>query len=248
VRFGRSATLLLLTAAAACAVAPAASAIVTIVVPNAQANVEGDIPNSFPFDLDGIVSSRSQRYQQVYAASEFGGPISIGAIWFRPDAGAGYAFSATITAIELRLTTTNRGPTTLSATFADNNGADQKIVFQGSLPLSSDFEGPAQGPKLFDLQIPLAQSFSYDPADGNLLLDVLNVSGELTTQFNAEAGSPVIGRVFSAVDGDVLDTTGITSSGVGLVTLFVVPEPGSSAAAAAAGATVLALARRARRL
>lgn len=116
------------------------------------------------------------------------------------------------------------------------------------LPLSSDFEGPTEGPKFFDLQIPLTQSFSYDPADGNLLLDVRNVSGELTTQFNAEAGSPVIGRVFSAIDGDVLDTTGVTSAGVGLVTLFVLPEPGSSAAAAVAGGAVLALALRARRL
>lgn len=223
-----------------------ASAIVTIVVPSEQGAVEGDLPNSFPFDLDSFVASGSQRYQQVYDASDFPGPITIGAIWFRPDAGSGAAFSATISAIEVRLSTTSRTPTTLSATFADNVGADETVVYDGALPLSSSFEGPAEGPKLFDIQIPLETSFSYDPGDGNLLLDVRNFTGEGTTPFNAEAGSPAVGRVFSAVDGDVADATGVTSPGVGLVTLFVLPEPHAAGGALAAAGALGGLARRRR--
>ena len=38
----------------------------------------------------------------------------------------------------------------------------------------------------------------------------------------------MVGRVFSAVSGSVADATGVTSPGVGLVTLFVLPEPGAA--------------------
>src|SRR4051812_19813937 len=61
----------------------------TLVVPNAMANVEGNIGNSFPFNI----GANTIRYQQIYASSQFGamppGGAQITAIAFRADAGWG---------------------------------------------------------------------------------------------------------------------------------------------------------------
>jgi len=45
------------------------------------------------------------------------------------------------------------------------------------LSLSSQFSGPAGGPKNFDISIPLQTPFSYNRAHGNLLIDIRNFSG-----------------------------------------------------------------------
>jgi hypothetical protein len=59
-----------------------------IVVPNSLAAVEGNVSNGFPFNI-GDSGLPSQRYQQVFAASEFlslAGPHFITQIAFRPNA------------------------------------------------------------------------------------------------------------------------------------------------------------------
>src|SRR5262249_18592996 len=100
------------------------------------------------------------------------------------------------------------------------------------LSLSSSFTGPPNGPKAFDILITFATPFLYDPALGNLLLDVRNFSGGSTTVFDAQS-SPTpdpISRVFSLSSLGVNDPTGVVNSD-GLVTKFVtltpVPEPSS---------------------
>ena len=42
-----------------------------LVVPNTNANVEGNFGNEYPFDI-GAEGRLNQRYQQVYASSQFG--------------------------------------------------------------------------------------------------------------------------------------------------------------------------------
>ncbi len=71
------------------AINPAHAITPTVVVPNGDANVEGNSNNGYPFDLGGV-GLTSQRYQQVYAADQFSGIPSGGGliteIVFRPDA------------------------------------------------------------------------------------------------------------------------------------------------------------------
>jgi hypothetical protein len=96
----------------------------------------------------------------------------------------------------------------LSATFANNVGADDTVVFSGPLSLSSAFTGPSAGPKDFDIVITLQTPFLYDPSAGNLLLDVRNFSGGTTIQFDAEASdSDPVSRTFTAFTGDVNSPT-----------------------------------------
>ena len=115
-----------------------------IVVPNSLASVEGNGNNSYPFGINGL-SASTQRYQQVYAASQFGSGGLITQISFRPDGPAGGAFSTTISNIRIDLSTTSQIPDGISNTFANNVGADDMIVFSGSLSFSSSYTGPAGG-------------------------------------------------------------------------------------------------------
>ena len=178
----------------------------------------------------------SMRYQQVYDASFFtGGPPSlmlITEIRFRCDAGAGAIsgpFSAVISDIQISMSTTVRPSESLLSTFSDNIGADVRVVVpRGPLALSSSYTNDGTGARTFDIRIPLTTPFSYNPALGNLLLDVTNYSGtHLTTSnwiaFDA-ANSPTDG--ISRLYGSSSFSTIGTSQNMGLVTQFVVvPEP-----------------------
>lgn len=216
-----------------------------IVVPSSAGGSEGSIANGFPFNLAAVPLS-SQRYQQVYAASEFAALSPNGAlitqILFRPDGGGtGAAFTSTLPSIRIDLSTTSAAPDALNSTFASNVGLDNTIVFGGlsgaALPLSSAFTGPPGGPKDFDIVINLTTAFFYNPLLGNLLLDVRNFGGGLTTQFDA-IGLPndSISRAYTGSASDVNSpnadgTVGLTT---GLVTGFTtVPEMSSAALVAA---------------
>ena len=211
-----------------------------VVFPGAQAATEGSGNNLFPFGLGddvGEVPSGTQRYQQIYAASGFAGLAPGGEyitqIAFRPDASLGHAFSSTLPGIRIDLSTTGAGVDALSSTFASNIGANDTIVYGGAsgspLFLSSLFTGPASGPKDFDIIITLTTPFFYNPAAGNLLLDVRNFGGGRTAIFDAqEIGGDSISRAFTMPSG-VGSSTADGTDTLGLVTRFTtaVPEPAS---------------------
>jgi hypothetical protein len=199
----------------------------TVVVPNNLATTEGDASNGFPFNIGDptIVNGglASQRYQQVYAASEFdtlgGLELVITQILFRPDATFGKAFSSVLPDIQINLSTTSAAPNSMSTTFANNVGSDDKVVFSGPLSLSSANTGPAGGPKNFDIVINLMNPFRYNPSAGSLLLDVRNFGGGTTTLFDAQFPSTPTSRGYTLGANDVNASTGTVDS-VGLVTAF----------------------------
>jgi hypothetical protein len=128
-----------------------------IVVPSSLAQDEGNSNNGYPFNIERF-GLTSQRYQQVFAASEWASlsePHLITHLRFRPDATQGAAFEATLADLQINLSTTSRTPDNLSAIFAENVGANDTVVFSGALPLSSAFTGPAEGPKDFDIVMEL---------------------------------------------------------------------------------------------
>ena len=180
----------------------------------------------------------SERYQQVYAANQFSG-LSPGGeyitqIAFRPNADNGFAFSTVLPSIRIDLSTVATGPDALSSLFANNVGVDDTIVYGGSsgssLSLSSSFTGPATGPKNFDITINLTTPFFYNPAAGNLLLDVRNFGGGTATFLYFEylnAAGDAISRVGTYNSGNVTSTSADFADSGGLVTRFttVAPEP-----------------------
>jgi len=171
----------------------------------------------------------SGTYQQVYSSSAFSSPITITGLEFfntRFNSSATAMNSGTWT---IDLSTTSANWNTLSSTFASNIGAGDKTVFNGNLSQSWAFGDT--------LAINFMTPFLYNPADGNLLMDV-NVSGATqpggpiffdTNGFNNGGfdGNTIMGRVFCGSCGGA--TTGFVNSGYGLVTGFnsSVPEPSS---------------------
>ncbi|QDU36976.1 hypothetical protein Mal4_12790 [Maioricimonas rarisocia] len=192
-----------------------------IVVPNALETVEGNGNNGFPFNIANF-GRNSQRYQQIYDAGDFAalsGPVLITELIFRPDIGTGRRFSSTLPDIQINLSTTTFAVDQLSTTFADNVGTDDTIVFDGALSLSSADTGA--GPRDFDIVIVLDTPFLYNPAAGNLLLDVRNYGGGFTTQFDAHfASSDPTSRTSTNVTGGVNSTTADFADSGGLVTKF----------------------------
>lgn len=199
-----------------------------VVVPNSLTSVEGDLQNAAPFDISDPRTTvlPSQRYQQVYAASQFpslAGQVLITQIAFRPNSTAelGEAFSSTLPDIQIDLSTTTAPPDGLSQTFASNVGGNDRIVYSGALTISSSFTGPANGPKDFDIIIDLRSPFLYDPRMGNLLLDVRNFSAGTTTFFDATyVGGDSVSRAATFSGGTVESATAQFADTLGLVTRF----------------------------
>ena len=210
-----------------------------VVVPNANLAVEAGEENRFPLLVNG-----GQRYQQVYAASQFGalaggGELITGMV-FRPDSPDGGAFGPlTVNNLTISLSTTSTVPGGMSTVFANNIGGDNTVVLAGSTTISSsDLPGPGNT-RAFDVVINFDSPFLYNPANGNLLLDILNAdpsSNSLGLFFDAAGtGSTSVDRVWGP-EGNPGAASGTTQVGSnGLVTQFFstpIPEPTTLALAA----------------
>lgn len=202
-----------------------------LVVPNGNLSLDGNANHFWPFfDLGGM------HYQQVYDDSQFGalavGGELVTGMAFRPDSERGGAFGPlTINNLTISLSTTSADPDSLSTVFADNVGADNTTVLSGSVELSSnDSPGPGDT-RAFDVVINFDTPFLYNPAAGNLLLDILNLdlsNNNLGLGLDAERSSDSMSRVWSGPFNPgssfgFADTTG-------LITEFVfspppIPEP-----------------------
>jgi hypothetical protein len=225
-----------------------------VVAPNAYENKPGGDNNGFPFNITPLNVS-TMRYQQIYNANQFtalSGPELVTQIAFRVSNDIfGNAFSSTLPSIQINLSTSSKTPLTLSGTFANNVGADDKVVFNGALSLSSKGD-----PNVFDVVIDLTTPFLYDPSKGSLLMDVHNFKGGFTTGFDSVVvGDGSSSRAWTNEPDGVNDMGPdhvIVDSRI-LVTRFtfgpasVVPEPASLTLAAMGAVSLMGLARRRRR-
>jgi len=187
----------------------------------------GDSSNFAPF---GLGVGGSMRYQQVYGSAGFsavsqGGFIT--ALGF--NLSSVQSIGGGLPDIQIDFSTTSMPVDSLSTTFSANVGADDTIVYaRGGLLILQN--NPAAPPG-FGVLINLTTPFFYNPAAGNLLMDVRNYRAGGTSTgpgaFNAanELGDTV-SRVYAFA---VSDASGIADT-FGLNTAFVVtpiPEPGS---------------------
>jgi hypothetical protein len=183
------------------------------------------------------------RYQQVFAASQFSALNPLGGfitdIFFKLDGTFGSRFETTLPNVQINFSTTLRAPDALMPTFADNVGVDDTVVFgAGPLPLRGDGTSFSLGPR-----IALTTPFFYNPALGNLLLDVRNFSGVPTTDFDATGDmNDSVSRVYA---NSVSSPTADRVDSIGLITGFQaepIPEPASVMLSLLGGATLACLA------
>lgn len=175
--------------------------------------------NAFPFStLPAYYGYPSTRYQQVYSASAFNGPIDIrGLVFYATSNAQAPILDGTI---QVFLSVTDRGVNEIShRPFDDNLGTDARL-----------FATLGGGVSLTNSELVIdGQPFHFDPAQGNLLLD-LRISG-------AAAGQS--GPFFASLSGGGPDSVpfsrwhdfGTGFDNQGLVTGFrgSVVEPGTLA-------------------
>jgi len=136
-------------------------------------------PGSAEFEDDHFsgVLAYPVHIQEVYHASLLPQePLLIRSMWFRRDRLVS-PVGEVMTELQVRLSTTERQPDELDLDMSLNPGADETLVFEGALSFDSTGTGPAEGPNPFDIEIPFATPFQYDPAAGNLLVDLQTIGG-----------------------------------------------------------------------
>lgn len=199
-------------AVAAAALAVPASAQVTVTGPANGANV-------FPFSTTG--GGPSTRYQQVYAAAAFSGPLTIREITFF----LAHPGPVNRTTFELYLSTTTAPVDGLRNSDADLGSA------------TSLFAAFAVGGRVTsDLSI-VGGPYRYDPSLGNLLLDFRTVSRQPSGESGVPAGfvarNGLPGGNYSRAEDYGGPVLGGAYEGYGLDTRFsptitaTVPEPGT---------------------
>jgi PKD domain len=165
---------ILLAAIAALSSGATSIAQATIAPPN-YANSEGNTSNAFPWNR----GPNSMRIQFVHDSTTFtsqgtSGSIIIHRLRYRPDAGGVNESwgGGSWPNVRIDLATCPFDHLTPSPTFAQNRGADVVTVHQGPVVVTPG-NGLGQGQPLpFYIDIPLARPFRYDPAQGDLLVDI----------------------------------------------------------------------------
>ena len=233
--------------------APAAFAD-TLVIPAAQESVEGNEANAFPFGKTAV-SNNPYRYQQVYNASGFSGlgepgdVVTISELRFRTDSTNQVPTTVNVNDIEVHLSTTAVAADGLDNEIFDNNiGPDDTIVFSGTriFPVPT----VTTAPRPFEVTIPITP-FTYDPSEGNLLLEVYNFSEFFPLGYTldlqntvGDETSRVVEVIVPGTGNHVIPPVGIGSRGLVTQFVYTVPEAGALGTGMTALFALTALRRR----
>jgi hypothetical protein len=184
-------------------------------------------PQLFPFSGIAGVETYSGEYQQIYTSNAFSGPVTITSVAFA----TANDFSGESGSVGFSLSLSTTPFATLSdpsTDYASNRGSDITLVYNGTETIPATVTGS------FNFVIATTTPFVYNPALGDLLLDVyintpdgseinFEASQDATTArvYNDYTGTPTVGT------SDPYDSTGLVTQFT--VTPSAVPEPASLA-------------------
>jgi len=226
--------------------APARSATVSVL---AGTLGEGNANIGYPLN-PSMFKKGAMRYQQIYSAgifSSLSGIYEINSIAFRTDGDVGNRFPRTSLDVQISLSTTSRAVDGLDNSFDNNIGADRTTVFAGSLSISSAHALTSSGSRALDVVINFTSPFRYRIGSANLLLEIFNYSGGLTSQLDAiSSGADGMSRLLAydvSSTADKQDSTGLVTQFT--MTAVTVPlPPGIYLLLTAAGGLLLMAPRR----
>ena len=150
------------------------------------------------------IGTKAKRLQQTVGSGQFPSAMVITGIRLRAAPGTG-PVSWNVPSLMITVSTTqaypniNNGHTLPSTTFASNTGPDVKTVYNAALSASST-GCTGGGPCPFDIAIPFNAPFSFDPAKGRLLVDIVvaaatgTPTGSLDAAAFPDSTSSKIGR------------------------------------------------------
>jgi len=159
-----------------------------IVVPNELAATGGNSTGH------GDPGDGAVHVMHLVDASQFGalsGPSYLTQVSRRPDSISGPAGPRTAT-LRIYASTTSRSLADMSTTFSQNTGANRTLVFDGSVTLSTKNLAGAGDTTQFDLIYPVTTPFLYDPAKGNLLLELQTSSSGSALEWDEVTETPVV--------------------------------------------------------
>jgi len=192
-----------------------------VVVPNALATNDGNGTST------STAGRASVRWLHIHDASQFGalsGPSFLTKFAYRPDTILGQSGPRSLT-LRIYASTTSRTVEGISTTFAENLGTNNTLVFDGTVNVTTgNLPGPGNT-RQFDYVVPFTTPFLYDPAAGNLVLDLQieeNGSAAPATFDTVFLPDPAIGRVL-AIDSSTATTGTIWADT--LVTQFTFEPP-----------------------
>jgi hypothetical protein len=155
----------------------AAAAQTTLVIPPGYANMSGGTSFAMPFA--GPVVSRAEMIHDSSAFTSQGvaTPIVITRLRYRVAVGQQWLTSGFATTVDMSTCPVDHSAA--STTFDLNHGADRINVFNGGVTFQ---QGSTPGPVVgtWEVDLPLSAPFFYDPALGDLTVDV-NVAGTPTS-------------------------------------------------------------------
>lgn len=114
------------------------------------------------------------RGQELFLANNFSSQElanrQITGLAFRPDVSISTPYSVSWLKTKWIFSTTKSG--SLSDNFTENYGDDMTVVYSGDLFMSTSSGGGDVGPRPFDYGFQFQRPFRYDPADGNLVIEI----------------------------------------------------------------------------
>lgn len=169
------------------------------------------------------------RIQQLYPKADFtslgAGPYVISSIAFRPDVSVNQPVSAEYV-YTINLSTTPKE--SVGSVFASNYGAGgATAVLQDAVQFQTDGLPPeGELPHDFDYVFTLKTSFTYDPQDGNLLVEWIsptNARFEPTWQDGMELSN----QSRTVLSFGAGEQTGIVTDAFSITQFTIIPEPSS---------------------
>lgn len=215
-----------------------ATALISVVTTNASGQLTAVSPREFiDTEMPGVanvLATPSYRLQQVYSKLDFEhlgeGPYTITRIDWRPDLSMDPTIDYPSENFLMNFATTLADPAAnanpLDPAFANNIAGNLKTVFDGPVTLTTANDGPINGPKEFDYGLDFETPYIYDPADGNLLMDlfVTNGEGPLLLDWMVEP-TDTTGFIWSGDQGIDSEIAAAGQFGGHALQFSVVPEP-----------------------